>query len=284
MTYIYIKVDKIKQKGDNMSVAGKRVLITGSSHGIGAATAIAFAKEGCKIGLNYNKNPEGADEIAAKIREIGAEVEIYKADVSSSEECEEMVNAFIKRFGGIDVLINNAGGALKIPRGEFIDMPVEYWNNQINLNLNAAAYTSRIAVRNMIENKVRGKIINVSSIHSIVTWVKRKMLPYSPGKAGLNMFTKALACEIAKYGINVNCIAPGFIMTKLSARYSEADMNAFLRKIPAGRLGTVDDITPMMLFLADDEKSAFITGQTFVIDGGQSIDGGIDSMLDSYEK
>ena len=136
----------------------------------------------------------------------------------------------------------------------------------------------------MIENKVRGKIINVSSIHSIVTWVKRKMLPYCAGKAGLNMFTKALACEVAKYGINVNCIAPGFIMTKLSARYSETDMNAFLRKIPAGRLGTVDDITPMMLFLADDEKSAFITGQTFPIDGGQSIDGGIDAMLYEYEK
>lgn len=267
-----------------MSVKGKRVLITGSSHGIGAATAIAFAKEDCSIGLNYNRNPEGAEATAAKIRELGAPVEIYKADVALSEDCEAMVNAFIQRFGGIDVLINNAGGALKIPRGEFIDMPVQYWNDQINLNLNAAAYTSRIAVRNMIENKVRGKIINVSSIHSIVTWVKRKMLPYCAGKAGLNMFTKALACEVAKYGINVNCIAPGFIMTKLSARYSETDMNAFLRKIPAGRLGTVDDITPMMLFLADDEKSAFITGQTFPIDGGQSIDGGIDAMLYEYEK
>ena len=195
-----------------------------------------------------------------------------------------MVRSFIDRFGGIDVLINNAGGALQIPRGGFIDMPLEYWNEQIDLNLNAAAYTSRIAVRNMIENGVRGRIINVSSIHSIVTWVKRKLLPYSPGKAGLNMFTKALACEVAKYGIHVNGIAPGFILTKLSSRYSEADMQAFLRKIPLGRLGSVDDITPMMLFLADEEKSGFITGQTFVIDGGQSIDGGIDSMLEAYEK
>lgn len=267
-----------------MSVVGKRVLITGSSHGIGAATAIAFAREGCAVGLNYHRNPEGAEEVAAKIRESDARVGIYQADVSNPEECERMVGAFIRDFGGIDILVNNAGGALQIPRGEFIDMPVEYWNNQIDLNLNSAAYTSRIAVRNMIENRVRGKIINVSSIHGIVTWVKRKILPYSPGKAGLNMFTKALACEIGKYGINVNGIAPGFIMTKLSARYSEADMNAFLRKIPAGRLGTVDDITPMMLFLADDEKSAFITGQTFVIDGGQSVDGGIDSMLESYER
>ncbi len=263
-----------------MSVAGKRVLITGSSHGIGAATALAFAREGCKVGVNYCKNPEGAEEVARKVRELGGEAEIYGADVGNAAACEEMVRAFIARFGGIDVLINNAGGALKIPEGGFIDMPLDYWQQQIDLNLNSAAYTSRIALRDMIDRKERGKIINVSSIHSLVTWVKRKLLPYSPAKAGLNMFTKTLAVEMGRYGINVNCIAPGFIMTKLSARYSDADMNAFLRKIPLGCLGSVDDITPMMLFLADDEKSRFITGQTFVIDGGQSIDGVIDAMLE----
>jgi len=267
-----------------MSVENKRVLITGSSHGIGAATAIAFAGHGCKIGINYNRNPEGAEETARKVRELGSEAEIVQADVADSVQAENMVKTFIERFGGIDILINNAGGALKIPRGEFADMPLEYWNYQIDLNLNAAAYASRIAVRHMRDHGIRGRIINVSSVHSFVTWVKRKMLPYSSAKAGLNMFTKALAVEVAKYGVGVNAIAPGFILTKLSARYTEADMAAFLRKIPVGRLGKVEDITPMMLFLADAEKSAFITGQTFVIDGGQSIDGGIDSMLESYEK
>ncbi|MBS1371770.1 MAG: SDR family oxidoreductase [Lentisphaeria bacterium] len=262
-----------------MSVTGKRVLITGASHGIGAATAIAFAREGCGVGINYCRNPEGAEEVAAQVRKLGCEAEIYGADVSDSVQCEAMVHDFIARFGGIDVLINNAGGALRIPEGGFTEMPVEYWNRQIDLNLNAAAYASRIAVRHMVEHGVRGKIINVSSIHSLVTWVKRKLLPYSPAKAGLNMFTKALAVEVAKHGINVNCIAPGFILTKLSARYTQSEMDAFLRKIPLGRLGSVDDVTPMMLFLADDEKSRFITGQTFVIDGGQSVDGAIDAMI-----
>ena len=261
----------------------KTAIITGSGRGIGAAIAKRLAKDGFDIVINELSEQAG-EQTAEECRALGVKASVYACDVSNYAQCEEMVKKVKEEFGTIDVLVNNAGGALKIPRGEFIDMPVEYWNDQINLNLNAAAYTSRIAVRNMIENKVRGKIINVSSIHSIVTWVKRKMLPYCAGKAGLNMFTKALACEVAKYGINVNCIAPGFIMTKLSARYSETDMNAFLRKIPAGRLGTVDDITPMMLFLADDEKSAFITGQTFPIDGGQSIDGGIDAMLYEYEK
>ncbi len=263
-----------------MGLSGKKVLITGASHGIGSAAAIAFAEEGCDIGINYCKNREGAEETLRAVHELGREAEIYQADVSSPEACEQMVNSFLDRFGRIDVLVNNAGGALKIPEGGFIDMPLDYWNNQVNLNLNAAAYTSRIAIRNMIDQKIRGKIINVGSIHGIVTWVKRKMLPYSPAKAGLAMFTKALGVEVARYGINVNLIAPGFILTKLSARYSEEETRAFLRKIPLGRLGKTSDITPMMLFLADDEKSAFITGQTFVIDGGQSIDGAIDMMLD----
>ena len=263
-----------------MAVTGKTVLITGSSHGIGAATALAFAREGCAIGVNYNKDPEGAEKTAAQVRELGADVDIFGADVSDPDACERMVRTFIARFGRIDVLINNAGGALKIPEGGFIDMPVSYWNNQIDLNLNAAAYCSRIAVRDMIERKARGKVINVSSIHSQITWVRRKMLPYSPAKAGLNMFTKALGVEVAKHGINVNCIAPGFILTKLSNRYTEEDMKSYLRKIPLGFLGQTSDITPMMLFLADDEKSRFITGQTFVIDGGQSIDGAIDHMIE----
>lgn len=267
-----------------MSVTGKRILITGASHGIGAAAALAFAECGCKVGVNYNKTPDGAEKTAAEVRARGGEAEIFQADVADSGQAENMVAKFIERFGGIDVLINNAGGALKIPRGEFPDMPLEYWDYQIRLNLSAAAYTSHTAIRWMRENKVRGRIVNVSSIHSLVTWVKHKMLPYSPAKAGLNMLTKALAVESAKYGIAVNGIAPGFIMTKLSARYSDSDMAAFLRKIPLGRLGRVEDITPMMLFLADEEKSGFITGQTFVIDGGQSIDGGIDAMLESYEK
>ena len=181
-------------------------------------------------------------------------------------------------FGKIDVLVNNAGGALKIPEGEFKDMPMEYWDSQIDLNLNSAAYCSRYAVADMIEKGTKGKIINISSIHSQVTWVRRKMLPYSAGKGGLNMFTKALGVEVAKYGINVNGIAPGLIFTKLAERYSPEDLASFSRKIPFGNGGTTDDIVPMILFLADHEKSRFIVGQTIFVDGGQSIDGSIESM------
>ncbi|MDD5602747.1 MAG: SDR family NAD(P)-dependent oxidoreductase [Eubacteriales bacterium] len=257
----------------------RNVLITGSSHGIGAATALAFAQEGCNIGVNYFKDSDGAERTAAGVREKGRRAEVYFADVSDRKSCEDMLERFIKDFGKIDVLVNNAGGALKIPEGGFEDMPFDYWDAQIRLNLSAAAYCSKSAVKDMISKKTRGKIINISSIHSEVTYVRRKLLPYCAAKAGLNMFTKALAVEVIKYGINVNCIAPGFISTKTTTRYNEAELNGFLRKIPAGHLGSVDDITPMVLFLADDSKSGFIVGQTFFIDGGQSIDGAIDAML-----
>ena len=165
-----------------------------------------------------------------------------------------------------------------MPEGGFEQMPMEYWDSQINLNLNAAAYCSRYAVQDMIQKGTHGKIINISSVHSQITYVRRKALPYCAAKAGLNMFTKSLGVEVIKHGINVNCIAPGLVFTKLANRYSKEDLESFSRKIPFGNGGMAEDITPLILFLADDSKSRFIVGQTFVVDGGQSIDGAIESM------
>ncbi len=256
----------------------KNVLITGSSHGIGAAAAIAFAKEGYNVGINCNHGVDAANEVAAKCEAYGVKTKVYIADVSKHDNCKNMILDFIETFGNIDVLINNAGGALKMPEGEFKDMPMEYWDSQIALNLSAAAYCSRYAVEDMIAKGVKGKIINISSIHSKMTWVRRKVLPYCAAKAGLNMFTADLGVEVAKYGINVNCIAPGLVFTKLAERYSPEDVAAFQRSIPYGNGAVADDIVPMMLFLADHEKCKYIVGQTIVIDGGQSIDGAIESM------
>jgi len=260
----------------------RNVLITGSSHGIGAAAAIAFAKEeGANIGITCNKNPEGAEDTARKCEAFGVKTKIYAGDVGKHDHCKAMVEDFVKTFGQIDVLVNNAGGALQIPggaTGEFKDMPMDYWDSQIALNLNAAAYCSRYAIADMVAKGVKGRIVNISSVHSRVSWVHRRMLPYCAAKGGLNMFTRALAIEVAKYGITVNAIAPGFIFTKLSDRYSAHDLAGFRHKIPVGHGGTVDDITPMILFLSDLEKAKFIVGETVFIDGGQSIDGTIESI------
>ncbi len=257
----------------------KNVLVTGSSHGIGEAAALAFAKQGYNVGINCNKDPRRGEEVAEQARGYGVRAELYLCDVAESGEVERMMKSFFRDFGHIDVLVNNAGGALKMPAGGFEEMPVDYWDYQIRLNLSHAAYTSRLAVKNMIENGVHGKIVNVGSVHGSVTWVRRKALPYCAAKGGLEMFTKTLGVEVIKHGINVNCVAPGFISTCATTRYNEAELKAFLRKIPAGRLGNVDDIVPLILFLASDAAS-FIVGQTFVVDGGQSVDGAIDYMLD----
>ena len=178
----------------------RNVLITGSSRGIGAAAALAFAKEGCNVGINHHSctNSDAAHEVAHACRKEGVKAEVYVADVSQHDQCQTMLANFIRDFGQIDVLVNNAGGALQIPggsKGEFKDMSMDYWDAQINLNLNSAAYCSRYAVADMIEKGTKGKIINISSVHSQITWVFRRMLPYSAGKGGLNMFTKALGVE-----------------------------------------------------------------------------------------
>lgn len=260
----------------------RNILITGSSHGIGAGCAVAFARdEGANIGICGNKNAAGAEEVARQCEAFGVKTKVYIGDVGNHDFCKATMEDFIRTFGRIDVLINNAGGALQIPgghKGEFKDMPMEYWDSQIALNLNSAAYLSRYAVADMVEKKTEGRIVNVSSVHGQVTWVYRRMLPYSAGKAGLNMFTKALGVEVAKYGIRVNAVAPGFIFTKLSERYSKADLTAFSHKIPVGRGGTIEEIVPTIQFLADIEKTRFIVGQVIGVDGGQSADGTIESM------
>jgi NAD(P)-dependent dehydrogenase (short-subunit alcohol dehydrogenase family) len=260
----------------------RNILITGSSHGIGAGCAIAFARdEGANIGICGNKNPDSAAEVARQCEAFGVKTKVYIGDVGNHDFCKEMMADFIRTFGKIDVLINNAGGALQIPggpKGEFKDMPMEYWDSQMALNLNSAAYLSRYAVEDMIEEKTEGRIVNISSVHGQVTWVHRRMLPYSAAKSGLNMFTKALGVEVAKYGIRVNCVAPGLIFTKLAERYSKEDLTSFSHKIPVGRGGTVEEIVPAIQFLSDIEKTRFIVGQVLCVDGGQSSDGSIESM------
>lgn len=262
----------------------KNALITGSSHGIGAATAIALAKEGYNVGITYCKNPEGAEAVQKECLQYGIDARIYQADLQLRPDCEKLMAEFLGDFGTIDVLINNAGGALQIPKGEFEDMPLDYWDKQITLNLSSAAYCAQAAVDNMKKNNIPGRIVNISSVHGMITWVKRKMLPYCAAKGGLEMFTKALGVEVAKYGIRVNCIAPGLIMTKLADRYKPEHLEGFLNKIPVGFLGQTEHIVPAILFLAGEETTRYIVGQVLRVDGGQSVSGTIEVMKEDFEQ
>ena len=260
----------------------KNALITGSSHGIGAAAAIAFAEKGYNVGITYCKNPEGAEAIRQECLRHGVDARIYKADLQYREDCEKLMADFLSDFETIDVLINNAGGALQIPKGEFEDLPLDYWDRQITLNLSSAAYCAQAAIRNMKEHGIPGRIVNISSVHGTISWVKRKFLPYCAAKGGMEMMTKALAVEVAKYGIRVNCIAPGFIMTKLSDRYKPADLEAFTNRIPVGFLGQTEHIVPAILFMSDEANTRYIPGQILRVDGGQTVTGNIESMKEDF--
>ena len=262
----------------------RNVLVTGSSHGIGAAVAIEFAKQGDNVGITYLKSPEGAKAVQAECLKYGVDAQIFQVDLSVRSDCEKLMAEFLEHYGVIDVLINNAGGALQIPKGEFDDMPMDYWDSQINLNLNACAYCAHAAVKNMKANKIPGRIVNISSVHGSVTWVKRKMLPYCAAKAGLEMFTKSLGVEVAPYGIRVNCIAPGLIMTKLADRYKPEHLDGFQNKIPTGFLGQTEHIVPAIMFLADIKSTEYIVGQTLTVDGGQAISGTIQVMKEDFER
>ena len=257
-----------------MDNKGRAALVTGSSRGIGAGIVKMMAEEGYSyIGIVCSKDVENAQKTLEEVRALGAEAEVFVGDVSHKEDAERIVKDFIKRFGKIDVLVNNAGGALTVPPGKFDEMPLEYWDSQVALNLSAAAYCSHFALQDMKAKGTKGVIINTSSIMAWGGWNARKMFPYSPAKRGLNEFAEALGNECAPYGIRVNNVAPGFIITpRTLCRYTDEERARALEKIPIGRFGEPKDIANAVIFLADNDKAGFIVGQTLLVDGGQKGD------------
>lgn len=253
---------------------GRSVLITGSAHGIGAGTAIKFAEVGYSyIGINYASDEEGANQVAARVKELGAIPIVIKADVREEKECERLVNTFIEKAGKIDVLINNAGGGGVHPEEPFEYMPLDYWESQLHLNLYAAMYCCRFAIRDMKAKGTKGHIVNISSKLAYTANVERKLLPYSCAKGGINSFTMALANEVAQYGIVVNAIAPGLILTPITeSRYDDEKKAEFLHHMPVNELGRPEDIAHAAIFLADEE-TRYMIGQTILIDGGETYDG-----------
>lgn len=258
-----------------MSNHERSVLVTGSARGIGAEIALEFARAGYGfVGINYSADQENAEKVAEQVREIGAKAIVIQADVCRAAECKAMINTFVEFAGKIDVLINNAGGGGTHPEGSFTEIPLKHWDHMIALNLNAAMYCCRYALRDMKAKGTKGRIVNISSQNAYRSWVQRKLIPYSSAKGGLNTFTITLANEVAPLGIVVNGIAPGLIMTSITEkRYDEAKKAEWQKHIPVGFLGKPSDIAPLAVFLSDEEKCRYIIGQTILVDGGQLGDG-----------
>ncbi|HBF2786251.1 TPA: SDR family oxidoreductase [Clostridioides difficile] len=242
----------------------KTVLITGGARGIGKAMSKAFAKEGYNVLVNFNKSENEAKELYTILNEKNFSVKLFKANISNREDVEDMVDYCIKEFGGLDVLVNNAGVSQdKL----FTDITDEDWDNMMNINLKGSFYCSQVALKYMISEK-KGNIINISSIWGISG--ASCEVHYSITKAGIIGMTKALAKEVGPSNIRVNSIAPGVINTDMLSGYNEEDIDALVEETPLMRLGTPEDIANCAIFLASD-KSNFITGQVISPNGGVVI-------------
>ncbi len=239
----------------------KTVLITGASKGIGAATAIRFAEKGYNVVMNYNNSVQSALILQKSLSESGFKVIAYQANVRNRLDVDLMVKETIERFGGIDILINNAGIA---SQGLFTDISEIEWNEVIDINLNGTFNCAQAVLPHMI-NKKSGCIINISSMWGQVG--ASCEVAYSAAKAGVIGLTKALAKEVGPSGVRVNCIAPGLIETGMNQELTLEDVAAIVDQTPLGRIGTTNDIATTALFLASEDAS-YITGQVIGVNGG----------------
>lgn len=244
-----------------MKFEGKVALVTGASRGIGRAIALTLAAQGADVAVNYAGSEAAAKEVAAEIEAMGRKAFVIQADIASTEASTAMVDAVVKEFGRIDVLVNNAG----ITRdGLLMRMKEEDWDAVITTNLKGVFNCTKAAIKYMMKQR-SGSIVNISSIVGVMG--NAGQANYCAAKAGVIGFTKATAKEVAARGIRVNAIAPGFIKTDMTSVLPEKVVEAMLAGIPLNRLGETEDIAKAVLFLASSDAN-YITGQTLHVDGG----------------
>jgi meso-butanediol dehydrogenase / (S,S)-butanediol dehydrogenase / diacetyl reductase len=241
----------------------KRVLITGGAGGIGAATALRFLDEGARVAV-LDKDPQGLLQIQKSLP--GVEKTLL-ADVSISQEVEAAFAELDNHWGGLDVLINNAGISI---RHRFLEIEDKDWLNVIAINLTGVFFCARSAAKRMVRQKDDGVIINMGSTNGLIGYPF--YASYNSSKAGVIELTRSMALELAP-GIRVNAVCPGYVLTPMQeTEYTPEMLGECERKVPLGRLGKPEEVAGLFAFLASDDAK-FITGQCFVIDGGELAGG-----------
>lgn len=247
-----------------MELKGKNAIVTGGSIGIGATIAIELARDGANVAINYRKHEIEAKEIAKEIEKLGRKSLIIKADVSNYKDAEDMFKKTIKEFGGLDILVCNAGINID---NVIWKMSEKDWDNVINVNLKGYFIYNKIAA-SYFKDQRSGKIVNITSINGLRG--KFGQCNYSASKGGIISLTKALSKELGKFNINVNAVAPGMVMTEMAKNIPTEFLQKAIDETVLGRIATTKDIANVVVFLCS-EKARHITGEVVKVDGGQYI-------------
>ena len=248
-----------------MRLRGQVALVTGAQQGIGRGIALAFAREGADVAVNYLDDRAAAETVMHQVRATGRRATLVQADVARPAEAKTMVARVLEELGGLDVLVNNAG---VYPRVPFLEMREADWDLVLDVNLKGGFFCAQAAAQTMVSGERRGSIINLASqaIRGAVRGVH-----YSASKGGVVAMTRAMALELAPHGIRVNAIAPGLTDTA-QPRYgsSEEELATMASAVPLGRMAQPDDIAAVAVFLASDD-ARYVTGQTLHVNGGMAM-------------
>jgi glucose 1-dehydrogenase len=245
-------------------LSGKTAIVTGAGQGIGQAIAQRLGSEGVGIIIDYVGGPEGAQETQRAIQQAGGRAEIVLADVTKCADIRNLVDTAWSKFGSADILINNAGME---HRSDFWDTTEDEYDEVMAVNLRGPFFLTQQFVRKLRNAKRPGRIVNISSVHEDMAFPG--FTTYCCSKGGMRMMMRNLAVELGPLGITINNVAPGAIITPINTKLlqDKPKLDALLQNIPLGRLGTTDDVSGLIAFLASDE-AAYVNGATFVIDGG----------------
>jgi NAD(P)-dependent dehydrogenase (short-subunit alcohol dehydrogenase family) len=252
-----------------MQFAGKAAIVTGGAKGLGRSFAMALAHHDCAV-LIADVDEEELRKTSKEIVKAGGRCIFQKADVTRSRDVAAMVQQIMEAYGRIDILINNAGGSMGVPKAPIDEILEDDWDRVVNLNMKGTFLCTKAVVPIMKRQK-SGKIVNLSSITARIGG-ELTPVQYVCSKGAISTFTRHVAQELGPFGINVNAIAPGITLTQRlegmwTQRKTEEERNAYLARIPLGRLGTVDEMTKAVVFLCSSDAD-YITGITLDVNGG----------------